>query len=262
MRLLSLDTSTRYSSIALCSEDELYGEYTWSSTNNHSVELLEYAQHLLTECQMTLQQLDAIVVATGPGSFNGVRVALATAKTLAFALRKPLVGVSTLESIAFQQQHVCGPICAILEAGRSELYVACYIFEESANADGNKIYCMRRLGEYLLCSPQYLAAYLQEHMRDWLAVPSEQGYPPFLFCGEISEATRQALYANFAGHCLFVGKLEAPRRASVLASLALQRLRDNQVDDPLMLEPLYLRRPSITKSTRKQPLLGAATQYP
>jgi len=209
---------------------------------------------------MTLQQLDAIAVATGPGSFNGVRVALATAKTLAFALRKPLVGVSTLESIAFQQQHVRGPICAILEAGRSELYVACSLFEESVNADGNKIYCMRRLGEYLLCSPLSLAAYLQEHMRDWLAVPSEQGYPPFLFCGEISEATRQALSANFAGHSLFVGKLEAPRRASVLASLALQRLRDNQVDDPLMLEPLYLRRPSITKSTRKQPLLGAGNQ--
>ena len=76
MRLLSLDTSTRYSSIALCSEDELYGEYTWSSANNHSVELLEYTRHLLTKCQMTLQQLDAIAVAIGPGSFNGVRVAL------------------------------------------------------------------------------------------------------------------------------------------------------------------------------------------
>lgn len=262
MRLLSLDTSTRYASIALCSEDELYGEYTWSSTNNHSVELLEYIRHLLTTCHMTLQQLDAIAVATGPGSFNGVRVALATAKTLAFALQKPLVGVSTLESIAFQHRHVRGPICAMLEAGRSELYVACALFEESANADGHTIYRMRQLGEYLVCSPQHLAVYVQEHMKDWLVAPSEQDkqeYPPLLFCGEISEATRQALSTNFAGHSLFVGKLEAPRRASVLASLALQRLRDNQVDDPLMLEPLYLRRPSITKSTRKQPLLGAET---
>ncbi len=260
MRLLALDTSTRYSSIALCSEDELYGEYTWSSANNHSVELLEYTRRLLTECQMTLQQLDAIAVAIGPGSFNGVRVALVAAKTLAFALQKPLIGVSTLDVIAIQQQHVRGPVCAVLEAGRSELYAACYIFEEPASADGDRVYRIRRLGDYLLCSSQRLAAYLQEHMGDWLALPGEEGYPPFLFCGEISATARQALCSNCSGRCLFVGKLEAPRHASSLASLALQRLRDNQVDDPLVLEPLYLRRPSITKSTRKQPLLGTVTQ--
>jgi tRNA threonylcarbamoyladenosine biosynthesis protein TsaB len=259
MRLLSFDTSTRYSSIALCSEDELYGEYTWSSANNHSVELLEYTRHLLTTCQITLPQLDAIAVATGPGSFNGVRVALAVAKTLAFALQKPLIGVSTLDSIAIQQQHRRSPVCAILEAGRSEVYAACYVFEELANADDERICHMRQLGDYLLCSPQHLAVYLQEHRREWLAVPGEEGYPPLLFCGEISAITRQALSSNFAERCLFVGKLEAPRRASALASLALQRLRDNQVDDPLLLEPMYLRRPSITKSTRKQPLLGAIT---
>ena len=259
MRLLALDTSTRYSSIALCSEDELYGEYTWSSTNNHSVELLEYTRHLLTKCQMTLQQLDAIAVAIGPGSFNGVRVALAAAKTLAFVLQKPLIGVSTLDIIAIQQ-HARGPVCAVLEAGRSELYAACYIFEEPARADGDRLYRMRRLGDYLLCSSQRLVAYLQERMGDWLAVPGEEGYPPFLFCGEISAASRQALCSELAGHCLFVRNLEATRRASALASLALQRQRDNQVDDPLVLEPLYLRRPSITKSVRKQPLLGAAPQ--
>jgi tRNA threonylcarbamoyladenosine biosynthesis protein TsaB len=257
MRLLALDTSTRYSSIALCSEDEVYGEYIWSSANNHSVELLEYTRRLLTDCQMTSHQLDAIAVATGPGSFNGVRVALATAKTLAFALQKPLVGVSTLDIIAVQQQHIRGLVCAVLEAGRSELYAACYVFDEPANADSDRVYRMRRLGDYILGSPQWLAAYLQEHRGNWLTVPSEEEYPPLLICGEISAASCQALSSYLQDHCLFIGKLEAPRHASALASLALQRLRNNQVDDPLVLEPFYLRRPSITKSTRKQPLLGA-----
>ena len=257
MRLLSLDTSTRYSSIALCSEDELYSEYTWSSANNHSVELLEYTQRLLTECQVTLQQLDAITVATGPGSFNGVRVALAVAKTLAFALQKPLVGVSTLDSIAVEQRHARSLVCAVLEAGRSELYAACYIFQEPAQADGEEVYRMKQLGDYIFCSPQHLVAYLQEQRENWLIALGEQRHLPFLFCGEISTASRQALSSFLQKDCLFVDKLEAPRHASALAWLALQRLRDNQVDDPLVLEPLYLRRPSITKSIRKQSLLSA-----
>jgi tRNA threonylcarbamoyladenosine biosynthesis protein TsaB len=256
MRLLSLDTSTRYSSIALSSEDELYSEYTWSSANNHSVELLEYTQRLLTQCQVTPQQLDAIAVAIGPGSFNGVRVALAVAKTLAFALQKPLIGVSTLDIIAVQQQHTRSLVCAVLEAGRSELYAACYIFEKPAEAGSEGVPHMRRLGDYILCSAQHLVAYVREHRKDWLTAPNEEGYLPFLFCGEMSTASRQALSSCLQNHRLIVDKLEAPRRASALASLALQRLRGNQIDDPLILEPLYLRRPSITKSTRKQPLLG------
>src|SRR5690348_12881490 len=101
MLLLALDTSTNQSSVALCSENEVYGEYSWYSANNHSVELLGNVQRLLSECHTTMSQLDLVAVATGPGSFNGVRVALTTAKTFSFALKKPLVGVSTLDCIAY-----------------------------------------------------------------------------------------------------------------------------------------------------------------
>src|SRR5579884_2353426 len=134
MLLLALDTSTRQASIALCSESELYGEYTWHVGNNHSVELLENVRHLLTECQVAFSQLDAVAVAIGPGSFNGVRVALATAKALAFSLGKPLVGVSTLDILAARQQQWLGPVCAVQEAGRSELYAACYLFDEQVSS--------------------------------------------------------------------------------------------------------------------------------
>lgn len=259
MRLLSLDTSTHYASVALCSEDEVHAEYTWSSMNNHSTELLQYMQKIIKEQKMTWQQIDAIAVAIGPGSFNGVRVALATAKTLAFALQKPLVGVNTLECIAFQHRHTRGLICAMLEAGRSELYAVCALCQASSSADGQSGYHLKLLGEPLLCSPQQLAVAIGEHIQNELALSHEQGYPSVLFCGEMSQLTRQALSANFAQRSLFVEEL-TPRRASVLALLALQRLRDQQLDDPLVLEPLYLRRPSITHSTRKQPLLGATNQ--
>src|SRR6266700_139617 len=231
MLLLALDTSTRQASVALCDEQTLYGEYTWQIGNNHSVELLERIQRLVVvDCGSSLQVIDGVTVAIGPGSFNGVRVAVATAKALAFALQKPLVGVSTLEIIAAQQDQWRGPVCSILEAGRSELYAACYLFDER-DTNGDITYHIRQLSEYLMLSPQQLVNYLNEQ-------------------------TRQVIYEQMQGKSLFIDNLQATRRASSLALLAIQRLYEGRIEDPMLLEPLYVRRPSITTSTRKQPLLG------
>ncbi len=255
MLLLALDTSSRQASVALCDEYTLYGEYTWQIGNNHSVELLDRVRLLVAERGESMQVIDAVAVATGPGSFNGVRVAVAAAKAFAFALQKPLVGVSTLEIIAAQQRQWRGLVCSILEAGRSDLYAACYIFDE-LNNNGEITYHVRQLSDYLILPPQRLISYLKDHVNLWVGEPGERQLPPFLFCGELSEATRQVLYAQMPGRSLFASNLQAIRHASLLAQLALQRLYEGRVDDPMLLEPLYLRRPSITTSTRKQPLLG------
>ncbi len=255
MLLLALDTSTRQASVALCDELTLYGEYTWQIGNNHSVELLDSIRRLVAECGNGMQAIDAVAVATGPGSFNGVRVAVAAAKALAFSLQKPLVGISTLEIIAAQQQHWRGPVCSILEAGRSDLYAACYTFDE-VDTNGEITYHIRQLSDYLILTPQRLVSYLGEHLNDRVGVPGERHLPSFLFCGELSEPARQVLYTQMPGRSHFVSNLQATRHASFLALLALQRLHEGRVDDPMLLEPLYLRRPSITTSTRKQPLLG------
>ena len=256
MLLLALDTSTRQASVALCDEQTLYGEYIWQIGNNHSVELLERIQRLVVvDCGSSLQVIDGVTVAIGPGSFNGVRVAVATAKALAFALQKPLVGVSTLEIIAAQQDQWRGPVCSILEAGRSELYAACYLFDER-DTNGDISYHIRQLSEYLMLSPQQLVNYLNEQMDQWAGVPGKRQVSPILFCGELSETTRQVIYEQMQGKSLFIDNLQATRRASSLALLAIQRLYEGRIEDPMLLEPLYLRRPSITTSTRKQPLLG------
>jgi tRNA threonylcarbamoyladenosine biosynthesis protein TsaB len=225
MLLLALDTSTRQASLAICTEDELLGEYTWHVGNNHSVELLARVQRIIAECNKTMQDIDVVAVATGPGSFNGVRVAVSAAKALAFSLHKPIVGIGTLDIIA-AQQHWHGPICSILEAGRSELYAACYTVDKTGNSNGDIIYAMRKLSDYLLLSPQHLAGYLQEQASTWFGVPGKRELPLFLFCGEISLASRQALFAQMQEKCVFVNSLQVTRKASVLAMLALQRLHD------------------------------------
>ena len=256
MLLLALDTSTRQASVALCDEQTLYGEYSWQIGNNHSVELLERIQRLVeVDSGSSLQAIDAVSVAIGPGSFNGVRVAVATAKAFAFAMQKPLIGVSTLEIIAAQQDKWQGPVCSILEAGRSELYAACYLVDEQDNHDGIS-YHVRRISEYLMLTPQQLVTYVNEHMDEWAGIPGTRQVSPILLCGEISETTRQVLLEEMQEKSLIANNLQAIRRASTLAVLGIQRLYEGRIEDPISLEPLYLRRPSITKRERKQPLLG------
>ena len=265
MRLLALDTSTRYASIALVTEGEDagtsgdYGEYTWYTGNNHNVDILEYMQRLLDECDVTFQDLDGICVATGPGSFNGVRVAVATAKTLAFTLQKPLLGISTLDVIAAQQRHASHLVCSLLEAGRGDLYAACYRFVPQVDDNGMLNLSLNRQSEYLMLP----SAQVVEHIASLLKTSEtnesqvDERANKVLFCGELSHISRQTLHEALPEQSLFVGRNQSMRHASVLASLGWQRLQEGQTDDPLLLEPLYLRRPSITTSTRKQPLLGA-----
>lgn len=264
MLLLALDTSTRQASVALCTQGRLYAEYSWQVGNNHSVDLLERVQRLFAEGGIAMSALDGVVVATGPGSFNGVRVAVAAAKTLAFALRKPLVGISTLEAGAAQHQQWPGLVCSLLEAGRSEVYAACYLFDVQ-QSDGVLAYRPRQLGASQVLAPLEVADYIQSQVLPQVGAPGEARALPCLLCGEIGEQTRQVLVAHLPAPVFVAPALWSVRRASALAELARLRLADNLLDDPLLLEPLYLRRPSITTSTRKRPLLGhgaVATDQP
>ncbi|GAC1377790.1 MAG: hypothetical protein NVSMB33_00140 [Ktedonobacteraceae bacterium] len=240
----------------------MLGEYSWHVGNNHSVELLERIRRLIVECNKTMADIDGVAVATGPGSFNGLRVALATAKALAFALKKPIVGISTLDIIAAQQRQWHGPICAILEAGRSELYIACYLSDKRYDNNRNIAYDVRRLSAYLLLPALQVSNYLQEHVGSWVGLLGERSVPALLFCGEISPASRQIIHAHLQEQAVFIYSVQGARHASVLAMLAQQRFQNGEEDDPLLLEPLYLRRPSITTSTRKQPLLGGKANRP
>ena len=146
-------------------------------------------------------------------------------------------------------------MCSILEAGRSELYAACYLFDGIDNSDENMDH-IRPLSDYLMLSPQQLISYVNEHMDEWAGIPGKRQVSPILFCGELSEVTRHVLSEQMQGKSLIIDNMYAIRRASTLALLAIQRLYEGRIEDPMVLEPLYLRRPSITKSVRKQPLLG------
>ena len=99
---LAIDTSTDSASLALVRYGEVLAESTWRSQQNHSVELLPKLTQLLNEAGAGIQAISGVIVAKGPGSFNGLRVGLSTAKGLAFSLKVPIIGISSLELEAYR----------------------------------------------------------------------------------------------------------------------------------------------------------------
>src|SRR5699024_3708924 len=96
------DTSNQVMGVALLHDDVLVGEIVTNIKKNHSVRLMPAIDQLMRETGMTPDLLDKIAVAKGPGSFTGVRIGLATAKAMAWSLEIPIVGVSSLEVLAYQ----------------------------------------------------------------------------------------------------------------------------------------------------------------
>ena len=123
---VAIDTSTDTASLAIVQDSEVLAELTWRCGQNHTTQLLPHLTHLLNQIKLSLQSTTGIIVARGPGSFNGLRVGISTAKGLAFSLGIPIVGISSLEAEAYQHAETGLPICPIFNAGRGEIATAIY----------------------------------------------------------------------------------------------------------------------------------------
>ncbi|HEX2908079.1 MAG TPA: tRNA (adenosine(37)-N6)-threonylcarbamoyltransferase complex dimerization subunit type 1 TsaB [Phototrophicaceae bacterium] len=124
--LLAIDTATQIMSLALHDGRKLLAEQTWHTANNHTIELAPAIQAILKHCGVTFNDLNALAVSTGPGSYSGLRVGVSLAKGLAAAQQLPLVGVSTLDTLAAGQPYYQGCLLVVLQAGRGRIIVARY----------------------------------------------------------------------------------------------------------------------------------------
>ena len=223
---LAIDTSSAFASIALSTEGETIAELTWHSGQNHTVELTSNIALLLDQRKITPEFLDGIIVAKGPGKFNGLRVSMSTAKGLAFALNIPLVGISTLEVEAYPFAFTKLPLYPIHDAGRTEIATALY----QQNDDWC---CLEK--EHITTTED-----LCQHIK------SEA-----LFCGEIPPSVIQQLQHNLGKQAIIPDPVARLRHASQLAILGWQRLKKGDIDDAASLQPLYLRQPPITQRKSK-----------
>lgn len=133
MNILALESSATACSVALCEDEALIAQSFQNSGLTHSRTLMPMARQLLEGCGRTLEQVDVIAVASGPGSFTGLRIGIAAAKGLAWSADKLCARCSTLESMAWQLAHVDDAvIVAVMDARRQQVYNALFRARDGA----------------------------------------------------------------------------------------------------------------------------------
>ena len=126
MKILAFESSAKAASVALCEDEFLIAQSYQNSGLTHSTTLLPMAKSLLDHWGASLELVDCLAVAAGPGSFTGLRIGISTVKGLAWGQEKPCAGVSTLEAMAWNLAHVDGIVCCAMDARRHQVYNALF----------------------------------------------------------------------------------------------------------------------------------------
>ena len=213
--IISIETATLSGSVALSRGEEIVGALAGDSGVSHSNTLLSEIDKLLCESQVDLSEIDLFAVATGPGSFTGLRIGIATVKGLAATLDRPCAGVPTLQAVALSAGASDRTI-ALLPAGRGEVFAQLL----SVTKDG----LVTELDKATHISPQRLLA-------------NYGSLENVLWCGEGASAQR-ALLENHPGWQIVP---PSSNLATQVASLALRKFRERQLEHPDALQAIYVR---------------------
>jgi len=222
--LLALDTSTAWASVAVFDGRAVLSEETWHAQRRHGDELFPAIERVLASAHASLADVDRIAVATGPGSFTGLRVAIAAAQGLARGAGASLVGVSTLDVLAYAHAASKQRTCPLLPAGRNEWYAALY---------------QERNRRWLRRSP-FIVATLPDLCR--------QIGTHTLFVGEIDAEAEQLLRDLLGPKALFASPASRMRRAGYLAELGWRALDSEPQARLGEIEPIYVKQPAIRVS--------------
>lgn len=214
--LLALDTSTRNIGIAIYDGIRVLCEYIWTSHDYHTIELAPAVVETLSRAGIEVEDLKLLAVATGPGSYTGLRIGMALAKGIALARHIPVIGIPTLDIVAESQPVSPGfSLVAILQVGRGRLAVGWYGQVED---------------RWKLSPPiQVMDVHKLSHLI----------HEPTMICGELSEEQQHILARKYK-NVILVSPAHSIRRPSLLAELAWKRWQAGDIDDPATLSPTYI----------------------
>ncbi|GKX65020.1 tRNA (adenosine(37)-N6)-threonylcarbamoyltransferase complex dimerization subunit type 1 TsaB [Inconstantimicrobium mannanitabidum] len=230
MLILSVESATSAASVALIKDDGLLGEYTLNYKKQHSVLLMSLIDNLLKDNALTIKDVDAFVVSKGPGSFTGLRIGMATVKGLCMGSNKPLISVSSLDGLAFNELNFSGIICPIMDALRENVYTCFY-----KNVGGK----LEKLIDHSHFSISELAEKLTE-MNE-----------PVIFVGDGVEKYRTYLEEHMQ-NIYFAANSNSFAKASSLGEIGLQLLNAGFSDDLNAVTPIYLRKSQAEREYDKK----------
>ncbi|WP_257351392.1 tRNA (adenosine(37)-N6)-threonylcarbamoyltransferase complex dimerization subunit type 1 TsaB [Pseudalkalibacillus decolorationis] len=216
MKALAIDTSNLVMGVAVIVDGRIVGELTTNMKKNHSVRLMPAIEELLNEVEVEAKELDRIIVARGPGSYTGVRIGVTIAKTLAWSLKIPITGVSSLEVLARNGKYFDGLVCPLFDARRGQVFTGLY---------GNVS------NHFQLVQEERIIL-----LTDWLTMLREDS-KRVLFLGNDLEMHQAIIKEGLGERAVFGQAADHNPRASELASLGQAR----EGEDPHTFTPSYLR---------------------
>ncbi len=218
MKILAVDTATRTCSVAVVDGDSLLAEITLTDNQTHSRHLLKMIETVVEEAGLKIAEIDGFAVSNGPGSFTGLRIGIASIKGLAYCLKKPVVGVSTLRTLAYQCRTKHRLICPVIDARKQEVYFCRYRYENGE---------LKQEGPEQVASP----ARATDNIRE-----------PCSFIGNGALLYRQLITDELGQSAHFAAEGEHTIKASAVARLSLPRFMEFDTDEVYLLVPHYIRK--------------------
>lgn len=225
MRILSIDTTSMLGSVALTDGKRLIVQEQQGVIGTHSERLLVTVDHLLKLAKWELSCLEGVAVAIGPGSFTGLRIGIATAKGMALALNIPIVGISSLESLARNGDVFDGVVVPLIDARRGEIYAAVY----NASAKDRQKGTRRIVVKECVLPPNELIKQLKKIKGK------------MLFIGDGALEYGDMIVRAIGARSMVAQSSECYPQAANLAWLAAARFAKGKSDDLAMLVPNYIR---------------------
>jgi len=227
--LLAVDTSTEQMGVAVVDGGQVVAEWIWFSRQYHTVGLAPAVAQVFSNSGIEMDNIEAVAVAIGPGSYTALRVGLALAKGIALSTGVPLVGVRTLDVLAAGQPACDLPLAAVLSAGRGRIALGWYKVAPHAVGKGEA-------GGRAAGNSWESAGAAEVTTLDALAKSIDE---PTLVAGELTSEERQRL-ARKKVNVVLAAPHRCVRRPSLLAEIGWARFRSGEIDDTATLAPIYL----------------------
>ena len=230
MKILAVDTSATAASVAIAEENKLIGEFSIDTALTHSRTLMPMLEQLLKNTGSTIDDIEALAVNAGPGSFTGVRIGVAAVKGLAFSKNLPCVSVSTLHSMAYNMLGCDCIVCAVMDARCSQVYNALF------RVGGEKV---TRLTEDRALSLSDLKQELKSIKEKIILV----GDGAVLCSNYLGKELDNVVLAPFN---------KRVQTASSVAYAAFEKLKQGEKLTAQQLMPVYLRLPQAQRELNKK----------